>query len=1499
MSVLPVSLPVSLSVPIDESVPVSIGILAVPEGDLQNTTFRARLDFVYPEGGGGSSAAALIDTGAALCLVRKGLIPEKFLRPAKFPKRFVGANGAPICGGDRGIFMTCRFMAGAAFKLWVYEAEIAEEAILSLSLLQRLGATIVTVPSPQLVFADGSRALSLPGPASCSAIRAVPVSTGQDCYAVTKHIVRFVCGRVHRLCALKPTVDAFANRANAQFPKFWCAADSALEKPWGTTGTVLWANPPFRLMSEVLTKWRSEGAVGVLVVPVWRAEGWWSELVQLNGAGHIRFSWFFPPMKLYHTDAGGLLPAPRWTTAILFLDCRRHVKFGKETVFCASTVADAEAPRDNKVRAVGTPGGAHVKAAAHRVNNGAAEGKLPKPGCPRVAPVTAEGKLRQQPVRPRVAHVTDAGREAAVVRVVVPGALQGGAELGGRDADLSSFCAIPVEHEQLLPSPVRDAFDLLKKEYADLGKLPNGIPPVRCPGPGGEAVLKLIDGAAPVAQRPYRLPPEKEEAVRASVQEFVERGWVVPTASPFAAPAFVVGKVGGGWRLVVDYSRLNALLERDMQPLPIIDDLIQRQSRCRVWTKLDFTKAFHQIPLHPDSRALTAFVTSHGQFAWTVLPMGLHNGPSIQQRLLQNLLSDIEGMGIYLDDQLLGSEGSSWEEACTRHLASLRLVFGRLRQHSLFLNMAKCEFFCSTVKFLGHTLSKGLRGIPPDRSEAISKMVPPKDVRSLKGFLGLLGYYSAYVPNFQRIALPLTALLPKAAIWQWGPPEQAAFVSLKTAYCNSLNLSLIHPDRPFRIFSDACDYAVGALLSQRDPETGLFLPVACFSAKLSGAQVRWPVRDKEAYAIIRALCKWSMYIGTRPIEVMTDHRSLEHWHTESILTPSGPSPRRARWHELLSRFQLEVTYIKGEQNEAADALSRWAYPATKQDELSIHGELKDAQEIGGEPTVPLCSVVGQSRRSSRRYGHCSECACDMCCSIPDTCSRTVRSRNPCLCSRTESDEEGTGEINPVSNSVPVPEPESESEHDPGLMSVCPVVVDPSGADWTAAYDADPVTAAAKQRAQADGGGSGGASGNFFWSRSAGGGNGRLRLGDLDVVPRALQRQLIIFLHERYHCGVEKLVLLVKRKYTFSGLKSIAAQVVKSCEVCAATAQRRGAASHQVTPPVPCMPFNSLAMDGVDLPPQVCGDGAQATKLDYCLVVVCRMSGFIIIIPTCKTGLTAQVIADLLFSRVFSVFGLPASVVSDQAPQFVSAWFQQVLRRAGVQQRLSTAYRPQGNGAAERAVKSTIVTLRKLLCAQPGSVWPSLVHSAQALLNDLPGPQGVSPNFLVFGRELAVFGDDVGPVFHPEVPSVGEWAGRLEQARLTFAADTATRRRAQNQRRVPAEVFRPGDWVWRISRVPEHKLAPRWSGPWMVIRRAINTYHLRSGDREGRAHCEDLKLASAVPSGGVSIPVVPGGPPAQAPVVVPPLAGARAPDSRAARRARRGGAGAVDEFGNAL
>ena len=298
-----------------------------------------------------------------------------------------------------------------------------------------------------------------------------------------------------------------------------------------------------------------------------------------------------------------------------------------------------------------------------------------------------------------------------------------------------------------------------------------------------------------------------------------------------------------------------------------------------------------------------------------------------------------EFCSIYIDDLLIATPLiKNFAECLKLHEEQVRKVLEVLRQKKLVCGPKKGKMFLQSVEFYGSVLEDGTGRPAPGKMAALQLWERPKTITQLRAFLGCCNYYHEFLPLYAEFSGPLTELLKVGKIegkkgsqvkLKWMPECEEAFTGLKEALAKVVRLKTPWlGGRPFDIRTDASRYAIGATIEQVNDE-GHHHPLAFTSRKLTTRQQNWSPREREAYAILCALRRYEGWILGHRVEVLTDHKSLESWMTEHVDTPGGPTGRRGCWHETLSRFYLQVTYIPGCYNTVADALSRWAYPASE------------------------------------------------------------------------------------------------------------------------------------------------------------------------------------------------------------------------------------------------------------------------------------------------------------------------------------------------------------------------------------------------------------------------------------------------------------------------------------------------------------------------------------------------------------------------------------------
>jgi hypothetical protein len=452
------------------------------------------------------------------------------------------------------------------------------------------------------------------------------------------------------------------------------------------------------------------------------------------------------------------------------------------------------------------------------------------------------------------------------------------------------------------------------KEYTDVfpDSLPDGLPPSRAI----DHKIELKPGSAPPTRANIRYSRADDAGIAAYVEENLKKGFIRASQSSYAAIPFQVSKKGTDERrTVVDFRALNQQTVKSKYPLPRMDVLFDRLQGATYFSKLDLRTGFHQIRIAAEDTHKTAFRTSKGLYEYLVLAMGLCNAPGTFMQLMNDTFTDMlnKSVLVFLDDIIIFS--NSLEE----HQQHLRAVLKRLRREKLYAKKSKCALFQQEVEFLGHYVGvNGLR-IMEDKLQAVTDWPTPRNVREVRAFLGLAGFYRRFIRDFSRIALPLTALTRTVtgSGFVWGTPQQLAFIELKQALQSAPILILPNPELPYVMHTDASGFAVGGVL-QQDQGKGL-QPIAFLSKKMSDAETRYPVHEQELLAIVTGLATWRHYLVGAELRVFTDHKSLIHFQTQPML-----SGRQTRWLETLSLFDFTIVYVKGTSNVVADAFSRRA-----------------------------------------------------------------------------------------------------------------------------------------------------------------------------------------------------------------------------------------------------------------------------------------------------------------------------------------------------------------------------------------------------------------------------------------------------------------------------------------------------------------------------------------------------------------------------------------------
>ena len=333
-----------------------------------------------------------------------------------------------------------------------------------------------------------------------------------------------------------------------------------------------------------------------------------------------------------------------------------------------------------------------------------------------------------------------------------------------------------------------------------------GLPPDR----DVQFSIELKPGTAPISRRAYRMAPKELAELKTQLQELLQKGFIQPSSSPWGCPALFVKKKDQTLRLCVDYRPLNEVTIKNKYPLPRIDLLFDQLAGAKVFSKIDLRSGYHQIKIRPEDVPKTAFTTRYGLYEYLVMSFGLTNAPAHFMYLMNSVfMPELDKfVVVFIDDILIYSKTKK------EHAEHLRIVLTRLREHQLYAKFSKCEFWLDKVHFLGHVLSAEGVAVDPGKVEDVLNWKPPTTVHEVRSFLGMAGYYRRFIPDFSRVAKPITTLLKNQTKFVWSPQCEQAFQTLKRLLTTAPVLAQPDVHKPFSVYCDASYTGLGCVLMQ-------------------------------------------------------------------------------------------------------------------------------------------------------------------------------------------------------------------------------------------------------------------------------------------------------------------------------------------------------------------------------------------------------------------------------------------------------------------------------------------------------------------------------------------------------------------------------------------------------------------------------------------------------------------------------------------------------------
>uniref|UniRef100_A0A2N9H0S8 Integrase catalytic domain-containing protein n=1 Tax=Fagus sylvatica TaxID=28930 RepID=A0A2N9H0S8_FAGSY len=472
--------------------------------------------------------------------------------------------------------------------------------------------------------------------------------------------------------------------------------------------------------------------------------------------------------------------------------------------------------------------------------------------------------------------------------------------------------------------------------------------------------LNVDPSLRPIKQKRRVFAPERNNAIMEEVDKLLTANFIREVFYPdWLANVVMVKKSTGKWRMCVDFTDLNKACPKDSFPLPRIDQLVDSTAGHKLLTFMDAFSGYNQIVMDESDQEKTSFITSRGLFCYKVMSFGLKNAGATYQRLMNRMFHDQIGRNVevYVDDMLVKSK----EEDV--HLDDLRETFQTLRKYQMKLNPSKCAFGVYSGKFLGFMVSQ--RGIEanPDKIKAILEMQPPKSTKEVQRLTGRVAALNRFMSRSTDKCLPFFKTLKKA--FEWIDECQQAFEELKRYLTEPPLLSPSKQGEELYLYLAVSPTAVSSALIREEERRQL--PVYYTSRALRGAEERYPLMKKLAFALVTATRKLRPYFQAHTIVLLTNHPlrkamnkpdaagRLIQWSIELSEFDIDYRPRTAIKAQALADFIAEFTSKDDEPTEDVEQTSKWT--------MNIDGSsTKDSGGIGVVLRSPKGDTIKQAVR---------------------------------------------------------------------------------------------------------------------------------------------------------------------------------------------------------------------------------------------------------------------------------------------------------------------------------------------------------------------------------------------------------------------------------------------------------------------------------------------------------------------------------------------------------
>ena len=993
-----------------------------------------------------------------------------------------------------------------------------------------------------------------------------------------------------------------------------------------------------------------------------------------------------------------------------------------------------------------------------------------------------------------------------------------------------------------------------------------------------EAHLELKENYKPrwVPSRPipYKYRSEMDRQIRGLLRSGVIEECT--EHSNFNSCVFLVPSKSKAPRLVADLRLVNMELKDDLMELPNINHILDKVGDRNLYSTLDLSKSFHQVPYSRESRPITQFLYNGRPYQFARMVMGLKNSSSSFTRMIMTLISGLgvcDSLAYFIDDLIV------FTRDVKSHIQVLGLLFHRLQLGNLKLTPRKCHFLREEVEYVGITLTKDGVKMNDSRIQHIKDLKPPTNKAELQSVLGMLNYSKKFCRRYSEIARPLYALLRKKSHFAWSQECEDSFQKLKESLITSPVLAfpdVEDPHNSYELTLDGSKFAFGAHLSQMIK--GKRRIIAYFSRKIPEHKTVWSQTQLEFETLYQALKHFEIYLrGAKTFRVITDCLPLLSI-TKIFSKTSSAVIRKLQY---LACFKFTIHHISGKANSLADGLSRYSYQqygrkAANKEKESVNCNSSGFEHSSAVEAVNKLTIEHYSRNHPELIEASPETECEPSQSVLASEDSSDRSLIPDFLFDESSTEEDSTESK--TESTVVKKENSVEEHVCFChLELAPDVTKNSTSDESVAEETEQVRAVQtnsipsntrrpithdvikkaqkgdnilkqvydwvikKEKPKAIQANRVPSELLSYWKQfellSVKRGLLRRRWVDtknsendreLVIIPLSLQETVLKIVHEQEsgHAGVANSLELCRRHFYWPGMSECFKLWVAACYKCAASKPPQ-AYSKAPLQHILFHEFNAgIVIDHIE--PEKVGTTPRGYK--YILTMTDCWSNYLVAVPT--KSQRAEESISLIRRYWIDRFGMPKEMMSDNHPSFRSKYFETVLDAFECKSTHGQSWVKRTCGRVERANRRINTALRTSLPEGRHKDWDLWLSRIIFVLNSLRNRHtGYSSNKLVFGRDLntplSLVSDNSAPL-GIEPMKENEYDAKAYQLykdlkHITKRVHVQAERdfcyaQKYHDKNIKGPFFEQGEEAFVLINCPKHKFGPRWAGPYKISRK---------------------------------------------------------------------------------